>query len=318
MGIIYLNDLQEKYLNKSLLEINDILIGDGIDNKMIKIKVECRVCGCEVITTPGTYRKQKTFACEEHMRHKPSGKDSVFYNRIQTNCSFCGKEIELTPFEFNKTNSFGDSNHFCSQRCYWQFRSEYYCGEKGAMYGHEYTEQQKENLSRGVVKRLQNTNITDTTIQLSINQMLDDLNIGYEREYPLDYYSCDNFLSNYNLIIEVMGDYWHGNPIRYNEDGFLMNQIQTKTILKDKQKRGYIKNNYGYPILNVWETDIKKNPDKCIALISVFVSNQGKLENLHSFNYSYENNVLKLNENLIVPYQEMHSSDYTHLIKQTS
>ena len=148
--------------------------------------------------------------------------------------------------------------------------------------------------------------------------MLDDLRIGYKREYPLDYYSCDNFLSNYNLIIEVMGDYWHGNPIRYNEEGFLMNQIQTKTILKDKQKRGYIKNNYGYPILNVWETDIKKNPDKCIALISAFVSNQGKLENLHSFNYSYENNVLKLNEDLIVPYQEMHSRDYAHLIKQIS
>jgi hypothetical protein len=96
MSIIYLNDLRDEYPNKSILEINDVLISNGIDNKMIKIKEKCRVCGCEVITTPGTYRKQKTFACDKHMRHKPSGKDSVFYNRIQTTCSCCGKEIEIT------------------------------------------------------------------------------------------------------------------------------------------------------------------------------------------------------------------------------
>ena len=318
MSIIYLNDLQDEYPNKSILEINDILISNGIDNKMIKIKENCRVCGCEVITTPGTYRKQKTFACDKHMRHKPSGKDSVFYNRIQTTCSCCGKEIEITPFEFNKTNSFGDSHHFCSQECYWNFRSEYYCGDKGSMYQHKYTDEQKDNLSRGVAKRFKNTNLTDTKIQLTTNQMLNDLRVIYEREYTIDYYSCDNFLTEYNLIIEVMGDYWHGNPTRYNENHYLMNQIQARTILKDKQKRGYIKNHYNYPILNLWETDIQKEPDKCIALISMFVLNNGKLDNYHSFNYSYENDTIQLNENLIIPYQEMHSSDYAHLIKQIS
>lgn len=318
MNIIYLNDLLEDYPNKSILEINDILINNGIDNKMIKIKTECRVCGCDVITTPGTYRKQKTFACEKHKRHKPSGKDSIFYKRIKTTCSLCGKEIELTPFEFQKTNSFGDSNHFCSQQCYWKFRSTYYCGEKGAMYNHIYTTEQKDNVLRGIAKRFQSTNLTDTKIQLSINQMLDDLRIEYEREYTLDYYSCDNFLIDGKLIIEVMGDYWHGNPIRYNENAYSMNEIQARTILKDKQKRGYIKNHYGYPILNLWETDIEKNPDKCKALIFMFVINRGHIENLHSFNYSYEDNVLKLNENLIIPYQEMHSNDYSHLIKQIS
>ena len=71
-------------------------------------------------------------------------------------------------------------------------------------------------------------------------------------------------------------------------------------------------------ILNLWETDIQKEQDKCIALISMFVSNNGRLDNYHSFNYSYENYTLQLNENLIIPYQEMHSSDYAHLIKQIS
>lgn len=318
MDYIYINDLFDKYPGKTVLEINDILLNDGVDNKRIKIIEKCKVCGCPVIVTPGTYRKQKTFACNEHIRHKPKGKDSVFYNRIKSNCSYCGEEIELIPYNANKQNSFGDSNHFCSQECYWKFRSEYYRGEKGAMYQHQYTEEQKKNLSKGVVKRLQSTDATNTSIQIAINDILDNLSIKYQREYPLDYYSCDNFLIDYNLIIEVMGDYWHGSPLKYNEHSYFLNGIQRKTILKDKQKRGYIKNNYGYPILNLWETDINKEPEKCKAIIQLFIDSLGRLDNYHSFNYSYQDGVLLLNDNLIVPYQEMISDQYAHLIKQTS
>ena len=318
MGYIYLNDLLDDYPDKTFLEINDILLRQGIDNKMIKIRVNCRVCGCEVITTPGSYRKQKTFACKQHTRHKPKGEDSIFYNRIKTNCKYCNKEIEVTPYYFNKTNSFGDSHCFCSQECYWKFRSEYYRGEKGAMYQHEYTEEQKDHVLRGLAKHFRSSNITDTKIQLIINDILDDLHINYHREYPIDYYSCDNFLFDYNLIIEVMGDYWHANPLKYGPDGRLMNGIQEKTILKDKQKRGYISNHYDYPILNLWETDIEKYPDKCKELILMFIENKGKLENYHSFNYSYDNAKLTINDQIITAYQDMHSNQYKHLIKEIS
>ena len=318
MDVIYINDLMSVYPNKSILEINDLLLSQGIDNKRIKIKVYCKECGKEIITTPGIYKKQKNFACEEHIKHKPNGKNSVFYNRVITNCSCCGKEIEVIPAKFNKVNKFGDSHNFCSQKCYWKFRSEYYCGEKGAMYQHEYTKEQKDNLSRGVVKRLQKTDLTNTKIQLSINTILDGLNIVYEREYALDFYSCDNFLLDYNLIIEVMGDYWHGNPLKYNVNKYCLNAIQSKTILKDKQKRGYIKNHYGYPILNLWVTDIKQQPDKCKDIIKLFIQNQGVLKDYNSFNYSYDNNILTLNQNIITPYQDMHSDEYAYLIQKIS
>ena len=67
MDNIYINDLLNQYPGKTILEINDILLKNGINNKYIKIKVPCRVCGKEVITTPGTYKKQKSFACEDHI-----------------------------------------------------------------------------------------------------------------------------------------------------------------------------------------------------------------------------------------------------------
>jgi very-short-patch-repair endonuclease len=318
MNYIYLNDLLDNYPGKTFLEINDILRSQGIDNKMIKIKVPCKICGCEVITTPGSYRKQKSFACEEHIKHKPHGKDSAFYNRIKTNCSCCGKEIEVTPYHLKKTNSFGDCHCFCSQECYWKFRSEYYRGKKGVMYQHQYTEEQRDNVLRGLAKRFKSVDFTDTKVQLMINDILDDLHINYHREYPIDYYSCDNFLVDYNLIIEVMGDYWHASPLKYNSNGRLMNHIQEKTILKDKQKRGYISKHYNYPILNLWETDIEKYPEKCKELILMFINNHGSMENYHSFNYSYDNHELTLNSQLIMSYQDMSADQYKHLIKEVS
>ena len=186
------------------------------------------------------------------------------------------------------------------------------------MYQHEYTEEQKDNVLKGLAKHFGSSNITDTKVQLIINDILDDLHINYHREYPIDYYSCDNFLFDYNLIIEVMGDYWHANPLKYGPDGRLMNYIQDKTILKDKQKRGYISNHYNYPILNLWETDIEKYPDKCKELILTFINNQGDMEDYHSFNYSYNNGELKINSQLIVAYQDMHANQYKHLVKDAS
>lgn len=98
----------------------------------------------------------------------------------------------------------------------------------------------------------------------------------------------------------------------------LLEQYPNKTILKDKQKRGYISKYYGYPILNLWESDINKYPDKCKALICLFIKNSGNLENYHSFNYTYVNKTLLINENLIIPYQEMNSDQYIYLIKEAS
>lgn len=318
MKAIYINDLMCEYPNKTILEINDLLLKNGVDNKRIKVRVPCRDCGEDVVVSVGLYKRQKSFACEKHIRHKPSGKNSMFYNRIVTNCSCCGKEIEVIPAKANKTNKFGDSHNFCSQECYWKFRRKYYCGEKGAMYQHKYTKEQKDNLSRGVVKRLQKSDVTNTKIQLAVNNILDKLNIFYQREFALDFYSCDNFLLDYNLIIEVMGDYWHGNPLKYNINKYSLNAIQSKTILKDKQKRSYIKSHYGYPILNLWESDINQRPDMCKEIIKLYVKNNGILDNYDSFNYSYTNNILTLNSKIITPYQNMHSNEYSYLIQKIS
>lgn len=56
-----------------------------------------------------------------------------------------------------------------------------------------------------------------------------------------------------------------------------------------------IKNKYNIDILYLWETDVNENLELCRKLISLYVHNNGILENYHSFNYILnENNELEL------------------------
>lgn len=100
-----------------------------------------------------------------------------------------------------------------------------------------------------------------------------------------------------------MGDFWHCHPLKYTKDN--MRDIQRKRIPKDKAKHTYLKNNYNIEILYLWEDDIYNNLDVCIALIDKYINNNGILENYHSFNYRLKNNDLILNDNIIIPYQDM-------------
>ena len=129
-----------------------------------------------------------------------------------------------------------------------------------------------------------------------------------ENEYPVKYHSIDIFLIEYNLMIEIMGDYWHATPLKYNINN--LTKQQKKSIKQDKSKHTYVKKYENIEILYLWETDINKNIDLCWSLIDKYINNNGVLDNYHSFNYHLEdNNDLKLNDTLITPIQEIETKD---------
>ena len=86
-----------------------------------------------------------------------------------------------------------------------------------------------------------------------------------------------------------MGSYWHGDIRRY-PDLKNMEQRQFSCIEKDKRKQKVVEAD-GIKILYLWEIDIKKNPELCIALIKEFMNNT--LENFHSSSYILEGGNLK-------------------------
>lgn len=144
---------------------------------------------------------------------------------------------------------------------------------------------------------------TNTKPQIITNQILDNLDIKYENEYDCKYYAVDNYLVDYNLMIEVMGDYWHSNPLSY-ENTDQLNEVQRTRITKDKAKHTYLLNNYNINVLYLWETDLYVNPELCEELIKKYIDCNGQIENYNSFNYHMEENTITLNDNIIYPFYE--------------
>ena len=311
------NDLASE-MNKNVDDIIRAIQFLKIGNKKFSYRFNCKCCGREGYVNPQKYFDNDNLYCstECYWKDKPNtlhNDNKRYYEKTNAYCTNCKKPIWVSPSKSKRMNSFSDNHTFCSYKCYWEFRSKYYRGDKH--FNVEVTDETKIKIRKALVKRLNGFDRLNTKIQSIVNNMLDFLDIKYQREYAIEFYSIDNYLLDYNLMIEVQGDYWHCSPLLFNSEKYLMNQKQYDGIHRDKIKHSYIKNHCNVEILYLWETDIEKRPDLCQALILLYVNNNGILSNYHSFNYDLINGELKLKENLIIPYQDIPCNEYKHLIK---
>jgi G:T-mismatch repair DNA endonuclease (very short patch repair protein) len=105
---------------------------------------------------------------------------------------------------------------------------------------------------------------------------LDVNEFPYEIEKYIRPYFADIFMSP-NKIIEVYGDYWHGNPELYNKNDVINhNNEDCITVYdkwqKDKERITYLKQQ-GYQILIIWEKEIKENISGVNKQIRKFLKN---------------------------------------------
>ena len=99
-----------------------------------------------------------------------------------------------------------------------------------------------------------------TWCEQAIQDMLDEMNIAYDIEKSLKFKNTwkhfDINLIDYPVLIEVDGNYWHGNKetMREGKPNFMQ--------LKNKQNdmiKNWVAKNSGYKLIRVWENDIKEN-----------------------------------------------------------
>jgi len=311
--ITYINDLCN-ILDRKLEDIILLLDKDiKISNKPLNVKYNCSFCGKEESKPLSVYLKNKEYFCSSECywnfkrECEPKGEDHPSYNRVEKKCDNCGEDIKVIPW--------GIENHhhnFCSQKCYWEFRSKYYIGEKHSQFGLKKTTEQKRKMRIATVKSYENgTFKRRTKPQIKVDEMLDDLNMVFKNEYNCKYYAIDNYLSEYNLMIEVNGDYFHSNPLKFTE----LNTMQIKGIIRDKRKRTYIKRYKEIDVLYLWESDINDKLEMCKELILEYVNNKGILSNYNSFNYSLVEEKLVLNKDIVVPYIDWDSVSINQLKK---
>jgi very-short-patch-repair endonuclease len=57
------------------------------------------------------------------------------------------------------------------------------------------------------------------------------------------------------VLLEVQGDYWHGNPTIFGEGKRPLNNVQREKIEKDSKKEEFCKKN-NIHLFKIWESDI--------------------------------------------------------------
>lgn len=315
------NDFLTVFQGKSLDDIIDLYKNIIIMNKPRKITLQCHYCNAVVCINLSAYFQYDHTYCSRNCYYKdklnlvPKGEQSVYYKRICTECSNCGKQMFVVPFEYNTCNSEGENHNFCSQECYWEFRKKYYIGDRHPRLGKTLNADQRNHMRIATAKRAASSNRLNTKIQTSVDKILEANSIDFVREYRVEFYSIDNYLADKNLAIEVMGDYWHANPIVYNSFNKKINNIQYKTIIQDKAKKTHIVKKTHIPILYLWESDIKQNIRMCELLILYFVKNKGKIDDYHSYNYELDSNgCLCLNPIIVTPYFDQENKVYKNLL----
>ena len=307
--IKYLNELTKvvpKTLNDIIELISNILKLSNIGNKRLRIIVNCENCGKEKETFMCKIKDSNfqfcSHSCYSEFRSKYYVKEKAsVYNSTEVECDYCHTLFLVPENKLKVKNKEGKTHHFCSHEHYSEFRKKYYVGDKlyntGKKMSKEFIEQCRINTTKcyaeGKITR-------KTKPQLFTNQILDELEVKYLNEKQFKYYSVDNYLEDYNLIIEVMGDYFHANPLRYEYSK--LNKMQLKDIVRDARKHTYIKRYYNVNILYLWENDINKNIEKCKKLIMHYIEHNGDISDYNSFNYKLIENKLTLNKNIISPF----------------
>lgn len=217
-----------------------------------KIKTNCKYCGEELEKKPSEFLGHGKHYCSRSC----TAKDTLINpnpkkEKIKVNCEICDEPI-LVHESVAKKNKW----HFCGRNCYNIF----------------------------IARRISNGEFpqTDTSINLKVENILNKLNIVYEKEKFATHYSLDFYLPNHNIVIEVMGDFWHANPIKYDNYNKLYD-MQKKDIKRDKSKKTYLTKNKNKRILYLWENDVNNKIKLCENLIMKFINNDDTI--LNSFNY---------------------------------
>ena len=226
-------------------------------------------------------------SCYDKWQTTRVGKLNSNYHRVEYSCDWCNKLFMARRYKIKN-----QANIFCSIKCRQNWFAKKYSQEESSK--ELWRNICLESLNKGKFST------TNSKPQQIVDKLLQENNISFEREYITKYYSIDNYLTKSNLMTEVMGDYWHCNPNKYNRNSDNLNHIHKTTIRKDKAKNTYIKRYYNIEILYLWEYDIINNPELCTKLILEYINKNGVLNNYHSFNFLLENNILKLKDDIII------------------
>lgn len=101
-----------------------------------------------------------------------------------------------------------------------------------------------------------------SSLELRIAAVLEAIQLDYERHFYIGRLQYDFYIRSLNLIIEVNGDFWHANPIKYAESDLLpapnTDGVAARDIWAKDERKRQIALAKGHVIVYIWETEIRK------------------------------------------------------------
>jgi len=87
-------------------------------------------------------------------------------------------------------------------------------------------------------------------------KLMEEIGMKYESQRIVGTKIFDFYLPNNKLLVEIHGDYYHANPIIYENKK--LNKMQERNMRNDNFKE-VLARGMGYKFKVVWEYDLKKN-----------------------------------------------------------
>mgnify|MGYP000879900253 CR=1 FL=1 len=234
---------------------SEFLRGENNKNSKPKNIYYCANCGKEVPMLKSQAKNRKNIFCSKQCRFeydskvfKGEGNPNYRRGNIEIQCIYCGKKFKRPAWEEGRAK-------YCSKECKNKYWSEVLS---------KTPENQKRLKQQGVNTKLKQRN-KFTKPELIVYEYFNNINVECIPQYPMcNRFVVDFFIPSFNIVVEVLGDYWHGNPSKYPEDKLTEKQLKTK--IKDEFKLNYLSKE-GYEVHMIWEDDIYKRLENTMKFI---------------------------------------------------
>lgn len=173
-----------------------------------------------------------------------------------------------TPWNKNKTKEDSESlmnisNKMTGRNVSEQTRNKQSeSAKKRQLHGHtgfKHSEESKAKMRQSTLSMIKKGKIkhTKTKPHLALAEILTELGIAFQEEYVIKHWSFDFYLSDFHVLIEVDGDYYHSNPKFYSQP---TTNTQKINYYRDQKKNEFCQSNH-HALIRIWEDDIINNTE---------------------------------------------------------
>ena len=142
--------------------------------------------------------------------------------------------------------------------------------------GRKHSEETKEKMSETAKQKWETGDIGEkkhytSKLEEKFILTLDVLDIKYTRNFYSKSIKAfyDFYLPDYNILIEVDGDFWHCNPNKFPDPKY---ESQKYNLERDKEKNQWANEN-GYKLIRFWEDDINNNIKEVKRTLMEYLTN---------------------------------------------